>query len=165
MWMAVMIAGIVAGTAGAESFPFDRYQVIIDRAPFSLVASEPAAEPSGETVVSDEPFERLYRLSAILEIEQGGVRGVRVGLIDLRSNENFFLTAGQAANGLELVSADLENEEIVFRAGERLFVMTFDFSESAQPYSPPARPAVQGTPNPREEAAMALRRARYAQPP
>lgn len=111
---------------GAQDF--SRYQIILDRKPFGAPPPEappPAPSPS-------ESFARHLRMSALLETDDGEVR---IGLINLQNNKNFFLTVGQSEDDIELVSASYENEEAVIRKGSEMAVIKLQSGE-IQPLSP-----------------------------
>lgn len=109
-----------AGWANASATGFDRYRVILDRKPFGD-APAPAPETRPAVVVPPaESFARTIRLSAIVEEADGGIR---VGLVDGRNNDSFFLRVGDTHDGIELVSASFEDEEAVLRRGTEMAII------------------------------------------
>lgn len=114
---AVLLAALLAGGARGEIPAFDRYQVILDRKPFG---EPPPPESLVRPVPPSESFAKNLRLCALLEVEDGGIR---VGLVNLQSNQNFFLGVGDVEEGIELVSADYDDEEAVLRKGSEMAVI------------------------------------------
>ena len=104
---------------------FNRYQVILDRKPFGDVPP-PSSNTPAQTVPQAESFAKMIRMSAILELDDGGMR---VGLIDMSNNENFFLSEGEMVNGVELVSASWDDEEAVLRRGPEMAVIKLQSGE------------------------------------
>jgi hypothetical protein len=110
--------------SGAESPPdFERYRVILDKKPFG---EAPSPESLQAPLSPSESFAKSLRMSALLEVEDGGIR---VGLVDLQNNKNFFLGVGDTEEGIELVSADYDNEEAVLRKGPEMAVIKLQSGE------------------------------------
>ncbi len=119
----LVLTGVIV--AGANTPTFDRYRVIIDRKPFGDPPPAPVA--AGPAVPPQESFARTIRLTAILETEDGDIR---VGLINLRNNESFFLSVGETKDGIELVSANYDDEEAVLSRGAEMAVIKFQTGEA-----------------------------------
>ena len=103
---------------------FDRYQIILDRKPFGAAPPpEPVVAP---TVPPEQSFARTIRMSAIVEQDDGSIQ---VGFFDSSNNQSFFLTEGASENGIELVSADYENEEAILRKGSETILLKLASSE------------------------------------
>lgn len=108
LWMAFTVAPSLATVAD-----FSRYEVILKRRPFgepptaevSVVA--PASTPAGPS------FADSLRIVA-LTYSQGDVR---VGLVDSKTTppKTYFLFIGETQDGIEVVSASYEKEEVVLR--------------------------------------------------
>ena len=122
--------------------------MILDRKPFGT-APPPEATPA--PVAPQESFAKNLRLCALLEMDDGSVK---VGLIDLQNNKNFYLGAGEAEEGIELLSIDYDNEEAVLRKGSEMVVLKLQSGEvkaltaaeqqarlSAPPSAPSPRPS------------------------
>ncbi|HEY8239981.1 MAG TPA: hypothetical protein VIH35_00965, partial [Kiritimatiellia bacterium] len=149
--------------AVSESTGFNRYQVILDRSPFGIL---PLESPVAQAVPQGPPFSESFRLSAMVSIEESGRPvGVRVGLIDLRNNESFFLAMGEKHNDVELVSAVPGGSSVTLRWGDQIVVLNEGELNAVPKIVEPHRPAVAGTPVPGADAAQAARRAYYAQRP
>ncbi|MFH0953181.1 MAG: hypothetical protein V1873_02505 [Verrucomicrobiota bacterium] len=126
----LLLALVLAATAARADVPgFERYQVILDRKPFGEPPPQPVV-PS--TIAPEQSFARNIRMSALLESNDGEIR---IGLIDLQSNQNFFLGVGDVENGVELVSADYEKEEAVIKKGDEMALIKLQ-SGDIQPLTP-----------------------------
>lgn len=124
----LMSAGFVLAVLVVGAQDFSRYQIILDRKPFGAPPPEAPPPPPSPS----ESFARHLRMSALLETDDGEVR---IGLINLQNNKNFFLTVGQSEDDIELVSASYENEEAVIRKGSEMAVIKLQSGE-IQPLSP-----------------------------
>lgn len=115
----LLAIGLTISASWAATPSFDRYRIILDRKPFGDPPPEPTRPPP--TVVSPEQsFARTIRLSALYEVEGGQLR---VGLVNTRNNDSFFLSVGESYDGIELVSASFEDEEAVLRSGSEMAVI------------------------------------------
>lgn len=102
-----------AVTTGSE---FTRYQIILDRKPFGEVTpseASPTQEALGVAISRD------LEMKAI--IDDG--TGIRIGLLDKKTNKNFSLGVGENHDGLTLVSVNYENEEAVVKKGAETAVV------------------------------------------
>ena len=110
----------LVGTAAAvaPSAGFDRYQIILDRKPFSAAGGANAAATA---TVPAETFAKGLRMSALLDLPSG----FRVGLIGTAlTNQSFFLGVGEKSDdGIELVSVNYEAEEALLRKGTEEVVL------------------------------------------
>lgn len=109
---------------------FERYQVILDRKPFGEAPPVPEVPPPPPS--PSESFARTLRLSALLEVEDGGLRA---GIVDQQTQKSFFLGEGEVVEGIELVSVDYDNEEVVLRRGSEMAVLKLASTE-IQPLGP-----------------------------
>ncbi|RKX31928.1 MAG: hypothetical protein DRP22_03000, partial [Verrucomicrobia bacterium] len=107
---------------------FDRYRIILERKPFGA----PPPPESPRPISPAESFARNLRLSALLEVEGGGIK---VGLVDKKTGKSFFLTEGETVEGIELVSASFDDEEAVLRKGNEMAVIKLESGE-IRPLSP-----------------------------
>ena len=121
---AAVLAARVPATGTAT---FDRYRIILERKPFGAPPRE-APRP----ISPAESFARHLRLSALLEVEGGGIK---VGLVDKKSGKSFFLTEGETVEEIELVSASFDEEEAVLRKGNEMAVIKLESGE-IRPLSP-----------------------------
>ncbi|MBN1268122.1 MAG: hypothetical protein JXB04_00920 [Kiritimatiellae bacterium] len=119
----------LAAAATAASPGFERYQVILDRKPFG---EAPPPEVVVKPLLASESFARNLRLCALLEVEDGGLRA---GIVDQQTKESFFLSEGEVVEGIELVSADYENDEAVIRKGSEMAVLKMNAAD-IQPLGP-----------------------------
>ena len=102
-------------TAATEE-GFERYSVILNRKPFGDAPPEPAPAPA--PVTPAESFAKNLRVCSIMEEDDTGE--VKVGIVDTQSNKNFLLREGEMAEGIELLSASLEDEEAVLQKGSEI---------------------------------------------
>lgn len=114
----IICAAVAVSTVFASAPPFDRYQVILNRKPFGA-APPPPAEVKPPPPSADS-FAKSLRLSMIIETDDGDMR---VGFVDNRSGRSYMLIAGEAQDGIELVSASFEEEEAVLRNGEEMALL------------------------------------------
>lgn len=139
----------------------------VDHAAMDYVVD--AVKVNSADMPPDESISGRYRITAIMEIFHGEEMSALVGIIDQNNNNSFLLAQGKTRDGLKLISVDYEKQKVQLRHGGETFTLELAESSPGRPAVleglPMRRPGVVGTPNPREDAAMALRRARYAQPP
>jgi len=113
----ILLVAVAAVHAEWEPKEFEYYEIILEREPFGSPPENPPPEPpptEQNIKPQGQSFARNLRLTALWEIE--GV-GVRVGIMDLQSKQNYTLAIGQSAEGMELVSADYDKAEAVVRKG------------------------------------------------
>ncbi len=149
---------LLAAAAAAATYSFDRYRIIIDRKPFGRA---PPPETQQRPVSPAESFARNLRLSAILEVEGGGIR---VGLVDKKTHKNFFLSEGESQEGIELVSASFDDEEAVLRKGSEMAVIKLQSGE-IKPLGPAEQQARLSRRRPSYAERRRAREARRRNPP
>lgn len=115
---------LFAFAAQAQDEGFGRYQVILDRKPFGDLppVSENTAPP-GPPPVS---FAQSLRLSMIIEVDDGTKK---IGFIDTRTGKPYTMGQGESQDGIEVVSADFEAEEVVLRQGSEMALMKLQSGE------------------------------------
>lgn len=123
--LAILVVPLWSASAQGPDAGFERYQIILDRKPFGD-APPPSQAPAATTVPLSESFAKMIRMSALIEQDDGSIR---VGLIDMSNNENFFLGEGEIVNGVELVSATYEEEEAVLKKGSEMAVIKLQSGE------------------------------------
>lgn len=129
----VALLGAIAPIARADTPSFDRYQVILTRKPFG--APPPPPEPPRAPVVEERKFTEGFRLTMIVESEDGEVSA---GFVD-NQNKSYMMFVGDIKNEIELVSADYDAGEVVLKKGERLESLKFaSAGGSSAPASAPA---------------------------
>lgn len=157
----IIILGAVAVAAVADTPDFSKYQVILDRKPFGVA---PPPESTAPVFTPENSFAKTLRMCALLEDDNG----IRIGLIDQSNNKNFFLSVGQTEEGVELVSANYEDEEAVIRKGAEMAVIKLQSGE-IQPLSPAEQQARLNAPQGRRpsyaERRMMRQQQRAAEPP
>ncbi len=157
--LVLCVAGAVAARADVPAF--DRYQIILDRKPFGEAPPPEVVEP---VITPEQSFAKNIRMCTLLEDE----RGIRIGLIDLQSNKNFFLGVGENEEGIELVSASYKDEEAVLKKGSEMAVIKLQSGE-IQPLSPAEQQQRLAAPESRRpsyaERRLARQQQRAAEPP
>jgi len=89
---------------------FDRYGVILERKPFG-VESQP--NPVALVVISpDKSFTAKYKMAAVTRDDSGTVR---VGLVNLKTQQSVMLNIGESIEGVEVVEADYVKERARLR--------------------------------------------------
>lgn len=111
-----------AATAATPPLDFSRYQVILDRKPFGEVS--PAELISGAAA---EDFVKDFEMRAI--VDDG--TGLKICLLDKKSNKSFDLRIGETTNGIELVAANYDTEEATVRRGGETIKFTMKASKTA----------------------------------
>jgi hypothetical protein len=109
---------VLVATAGADVPSFDRYQIILNRKPFG--DAPPPQEAPRPLTPKPDSFAKSLRLSMIVETDDGDMR---VGFVDNRTSRSYMLVAGEAEDGIELVSASFEDEEAILRNGDEMALL------------------------------------------
>lgn len=133
-WIVMAGWGVAAGVAGgaAEPMAFDRYQVILDRMPFGASVAAPVPD---ETLAPVMPTvgpggEALgLRASGLILIEGGELRA---GLVEVKTGKSYYMTPGESQDGIKLVSADYDKEEIVIQRGVEMAVLQLKEASAAE---------------------------------
>lgn len=118
---ACVLAGLhffSTGTAFAvvAGYDFGRYQVILDKKPFGEVTPSEVAQP--QAALGDVISKELEMKSII---DDGA--GIRIGLLDKKTNKNISLGVGENYDGIQVVSVNYENEEAVLKKGAETAVV------------------------------------------
>jgi len=115
VWNAIA-ALIICSVSAAEKYGKERYQIIIDRAPFGadpLLEATAAAKSAAESALAKD-----MRLCMLLEGADGDVRA---GIETLTDKKSFILSIGETVKGVKLLDIDIDNSEALFeRDGERV---------------------------------------------
>jgi hypothetical protein len=156
----ILLLGVIAVAAVADTPDFSKYQVILDRKPFGVA---PPPEVVAPVYTAENSFAKTLRMCALLEDDNG----IRIGLVDQATSKNFFLSVGQTEEGVELVSANYEDEEAVIRKGAEMAVIKLQSGE-IQPLSPAEQQARLNAPQGRRPSyaeRRQMRQQRQAEPP
>lgn len=157
--LAILCAAAVEATQTA--FPFDRYQVILQRKPFGeLPAPEPPPPPPQPQADS---FAKSLRLSMIVDVNDG--ESMKVGFVDTRTGRSYLLMPGESQDGIEVVSASWKDEEAILKQGAEMALIKIASGEVraiGPGQQPPGGPVAQSAARPSWEE---RRRARAAPPP
>jgi hypothetical protein len=100
---------------------FSHYQIILERKPFGE-APPPPPTPAPTPIPAGQSFARQLRLCALIEDDDGEIQ---VGLMDMQSKNSFYLGVGDIEEGIELISADYEDESAVLKKGAEMAVVSF----------------------------------------
>jgi len=154
---AVAVASMMTlATLAAEALPeFERYRVILERAPFGQL---PSAADAAAGAAADS-FAKGLRISTIWAWEDGTVY---VGIVR-ENNTSFTLHTGGGPNdeGVELVTADPDAGEAQLRKGGETALVRQDKALPAGPAAAgPARPAAPGGARPGATSYLDRRRQR-----
>lgn len=117
--------GVAAGLAYGAVAPveFERYQVILDRMPFGAAVAAPVSDeaPTSALPTVGPGGEALgLRASSLILIDGGDLRA---GLVEVKTSKSYFLSPGESQDGVKLVSADYDKEEIVIQRGVEMAVL------------------------------------------
>jgi len=105
----LILLSLIAWNAHASN-GWNRYQLIVDRAPFG---SEPTA-PEMPVVQPNGAFAKQYRLCMLYQNSQGEIRA---GLVSKTNNKNWILTEGESEGGLLLLDVRLDEGIAVIQKG------------------------------------------------
>lgn len=130
---AFILCGAGTALAVVTDHEFSRYQIILDKKPFGEVTPSEGAQ--SQAALGDV-FSKEFEMKAI--VDDGS--GIRIGLMDKKTNKNFFLGVGESHEGLQLVSVDYENEEAVVKKGGETAVVKLrpDKDKATVPAAVPA---------------------------
>ncbi len=113
-----------SAAAAPAPFPFERYQVILDRKPFGAL---PAPEVPVVPTPQAESFAKSLRLSTIIEMDDGSIK---VGFVDTRTGRSYMMAAGESQDGIEVMTANWKDEEAVLRQGEDMALIKLGTGET-----------------------------------
>lgn len=106
------VLACAAGAWGRETQPFERYQVIIDRAPFGAAPVNASATGGPAAAPAAPPaFVQTLKLHTITATDDG----LRVGFTDTKANKNYFLLVGDSEDGYEVLDADYSADKAFIR--------------------------------------------------
>lgn len=120
----LVLVTLAGPAAQARVEEFSRYEVILSRRPFGEPPPEVAATVDPKPVQTGPSFADSLKLVA-LTYSQGDVR---VGFIEtsMQPPKTYFLFVGESQDGIEVVSASYDDEQVVLRkdGDERTLGMT-----------------------------------------
>ncbi len=122
-WLIIVGAILGAGAAWAIVEPpsFERYQVILDRKPFGEPPPPaPVVEPPRNP---QESFARDLRISMFSDDDADGLR---VGIVNDRTQEYFDLGLGEEESGIKLEAADEKQQTAVVSQNGQFDTITMD---------------------------------------
>ena len=126
--VALAVAALGEETAQPEAAAdgFERYRVILDRAPFG------AAPPPGSlasNVITEEAvtFAKSLRLCTIIQKETG----IRIGFVDTGSNRSYLMGVGDPPEDeIEVIEASWEKEEAILKKGSVMALLKLKSGEA-----------------------------------
>jgi hypothetical protein len=144
--LAALCAGAFVSASiarAAESYKYDRYQVILERAPFGPVSATegPGAAPNFAT-----------QLQLVALVESNSVLP-QAGILDKQANRTYYRAEGESIDDVKVVSIDLTARKVVTQKGLEKATLTFEqrpntpLPGGAAPAAVP-RPVVPGQPRP-----------------
>lgn len=111
----------LATDASAEPKSWERYQCIVDRAPFGPIykKDDPAFETQQESTPTPEPVDEGPKLSDIIKLSAitvyGGVPAA--GFTDTTDNKSYYLYEGKSAGDFTLLEVHADTKSILLRKG------------------------------------------------
>ena len=130
MRLSILTPSLLAAAAAADlpDVTFDRYQIIIDRAPFGALAPPVSATPANNGGPPPPGFADSLRMAMIVEDDDTGEK--RIGFVDKRNNRPYTMTVGDPPiDGITVVSVDFEKEEAVLQQGAEMALMKLSSGE------------------------------------
>lgn len=125
--------GIMGIPARSEEYNLERYQVIINRAPFGSVASADAQGAAAANAAA-ELAARQYRLTMLVDEGSGGACA---GIVDAQTQKSYVLFKGEPTpEGMELKEVRMESEEAVIRIGMDIITLKISSGAGAMPNAP-----------------------------
>lgn len=116
LWAALNLFGGGTAWAALTGYEFSRYQVILDKKPFGEVTPSEDALPQaalGEVIAKEIEMKSI--------VDDGS--GIRIGLLDKKTNKNISLGVGENYEGLQVVSVNYDHEEAVLKKGSETVVI------------------------------------------
>ncbi len=125
--MAVALLAIALNVSGADAdlhASFDKYQMILDRAPFGQLPKNPSAEALATALAQaaqNQPPEERPRLSDTISLNaMSRFRGIpAAGFLDKQSGKSFFLTEGQTLGDFTLETVSFETSSVMLKKGNQ----------------------------------------------
>ena len=136
-----------AALADVPEVTFDRYQIIIDRAPFGALAPPVNAAAANAGGPPPPGFADSLRMAMIVTDDDTGEK--RIGFVDKRNNHGYTMTVGdEPQDGITVVSVDFEKEEAVLQQGAEMALMKLSSGEVQKIEGGQPVPAAAGVPQP-----------------
>ena len=136
---------LLAVAADAELKSWDRYQCIIDRAPFGPIYREddPRFNSTPEPTPTQEPVDEGPKLSDIIKLSAitvyGGVPAA--GFTDSTDNKSYYLYQGKSAGDFTLVEVYADTKSILLRKGTQEEIISMNSNTPAEAPAPGKPPA------------------------
>ncbi|NCC53347.1 MAG: hypothetical protein EOM20_19345, partial [Spartobacteria bacterium] len=107
--MVVCAGGLACLCEATQPTDWARYECIVNRNPFGA-KPEPAPAEAPAPAPQVNHFQDLQITALIV-----GDSGTKVGFVDKRTQEAYFLSKGQSESGIQLVEADFDAESVLLR--------------------------------------------------
>lgn len=119
----------------------EKYSVITEKNLFNEleIPDPPSAQLPGPLPGAMAAFGKDYELKALIDT---GTSGIRAGFFDKKANNNFYISEGEAYDGLELVSVNYDNEEAVLQRGGETCSFSLRPDKSKPAATTPALPGM-----------------------
>jgi hypothetical protein len=131
---------LVAITANGAS-GLDRYQIIIDKAPFGKAPAIVVKPPEPKPVVTGPSWVEAYRMTMLMEDNQGRPR---IGLLEINENKSFTLRLDRPFEGISLKSVNYKDDSaVIVRNGDEktIKIQIVSGTPAAAPTSPRPTPS------------------------
>lgn len=140
---AVLVMAVSAACFGEMEYKSERYDLILDRAPFGADPLAGAAEDNSAqeraAAAAAAALAKDLRLCFVLESQDGEVRA---GLQNQKDQKSFILSVGESIQGVKLKGVDIENSEATLERNGQMVVFKLDKGPvvSAAPAAPAPAP-------------------------
>ncbi len=123
-FFSLSIASALSETGRVNSASFDKYRMILERAPFGQLPKTPSAEELAAALAQaaqTQPTEEVPRLSDTISLNaMSRFRGVpAAGFLDNQSGRSFFLTEGQTLGDFTLEAVSFETSSVMLTKGNQ----------------------------------------------
>lgn len=143
--VSLSFASVLGGAWGDTEYSRERYDVIVDRAPFGVedmdeVIVQQSAQEAAASAAAAKAAEKELRLCFLLESESGEIRaGFENKAAKANDPKSIMLMVGESFRGMKLLSIDLANSRATLdRAGTKV---TFELAKSTDSKASQQKPA------------------------
>ena len=144
---------LLAVAASAELKSWDRYQCIVDRAPFGPIYREddPQFNSTPDPTTVQEPVDEGPKLSDIIKLSAITVYGgiPAAGFTDSTDNKSYYLYQGKSAGDFTLVEVYANTKSILLRKGTQEEMISMTQNTPTEAPVPGNAPTVSAVPSPR----------------
>ncbi len=133
MLLAFCAAGCLVpeiSNGNVAAHPFSRYEIILQRKPFGEPPATPEPPPRPVQAAPEAPpFTQDLRLVALSDTDFG----LRIGIVNVSSKKNYYLSVGEEFEGIQLLDASFEEEGVLLSKGEEELWLYMGGGSSAAP--------------------------------